>query len=164
MIQDLNITLWFQNLFLLLSNVVWWLVTICAVRLNELVWKWSGNKSSQLTINAFLSYTLWQEVGGRKFQLESCHTPQLSYCWLFPYSADFEYTYFWKWTRFSDYCLFVLLLFLVGGIITVLLLNVTVYVELLGFASLLLEACLGVPQFWRNFSNKSTEGMRSENA
>ena len=81
-----------------------------------------------------------------------------------PYSADCEYTYFWKWTRFSDYCLFVLLLFLVGGIITVLLLNVTVYVELLGFASLLLEACLGVPQFWRNFSNKSTEGMRSENA
>ena len=81
-----------------------------------------------------------------------------------PYSADCEYTYFWKWTRFSDYCLFVLLLFLVGGIITILFLNVTVYVELLGFASLLLEACLGVPQFWRNFSNKSTEGMRSENA
>jgi len=76
--------------------------------------------------------------------------------------TDFEYTYFWKWTRFSDYCLFVLLLFLVGGIITVLFLNVTIYVELLGFASLLLEACLGVPQFWRNFNNKSTEGMRSE--
>ena len=99
---------------------------------------------------------------GRKFQ-QGSFVP-LSYLTSLLYSADCDYTYFWKWTRFSDYCLFVLLLFLVGGIITVLLLNVTVYVELLGFASLLLEACLGVPQFWRNFNNKSTEGMRSENA
>ena len=77
-------------------------------------------------------------------------------------SADCDYTYFWKWTRFRDYCFFVFILSLVGGAVTVLLLKVTVYVELLGFASLLLEACLGVPQFWKNFSKRSTEGMRSE--
>ncbi len=46
------------------------------------------------------------------------------------------------------------------GCVTWLLNGVTVYVEGLGFASLLLEACLGIPQFSRNYSNKSTEGMR----
>lgn len=76
-------------------------------------------------------------------------------------TADFDYHYFWRWTQFSDYALFAALLFVAGGAVTFLLLSVTVYVELLGFVSLLLEAMLGVPQFWRNFSNKSTEGMRS---
>ena len=47
-----------------------------------------------------------------------------------------------------------------GGLVTYLLRGVSVYVELIGFASLLLEACLGMPQFWRNYSNKSTQGMR----
>ena len=78
----------------------------------------------------------------------------------FPPSPDFDYHYFWKWTQFSDYCYFLLLLSAVGGLLTFLLLQVSVYVELLGFASLLLEACLGVPQLWRNYCNKSTEGMR----
>ena len=75
--------------------------------------------------------------------------------------ADFDYQYFWRWTQFSDYVLFVSLFSLAGAAVTLLLLSVSVYVELLGFASLLLEAMLGVPQFWRNFSSKSTEGMRS---
>jgi hypothetical protein len=52
------------------------------------------------------------------------------------------------------------LLSAVGSIMTFLFVGVSLYVELLGFASLLLEACLGVPQLWRNYSNKSTEGMR----
>ena len=76
-------------------------------------------------------------------------------------AADFDCRYFWCWTQFSDYAFFAALLFVVGGAVTFLMLSVTVYIELLGFASLLLEAMLGVPQFWRNFSNKSTEGMRS---
>ena len=56
--------------------------------------------------------------------------------------------------------MFVSALCLVGGLGTYLLRGVSVYVELIGFASLLLEACLGMPQFWRNYSNKSTQGMR----
>ena len=43
---------------------------------------------------------------------------------------------------------------------TAVLVKVWLYVELLGFASLLMEAMLGVPQYWRNFTKKSTEGMR----
>jgi hypothetical protein len=74
---------------------------------------------------------------------------------------DFDYNYFWRWTNFSDYCIFVSLFSLAGGVLTAVFINVSVYIELLGFASLLLEACLGLPQLWRNFSNQSTEGMRS---
>ena len=44
--------------------------------------------------------------------------------------------------------------------ITFLLGRVSLYMELLGLTSLLMEACLGLPQLWRNHSNKSTEGMR----
>ena len=75
-------------------------------------------------------------------------------------SPDFKPEYFWKWTRFRDYCLFVAVFWSVGCAVTLLLLRVSVFVEMLGLASLMLEACLGVPQFWRNFTNKSTEGMR----
>ncbi len=56
--------------------------------------------------------------------------------------------------------MFVGVFWVVGCTLTFLLLRVSVFVELLGLASLLLEACLGVPQLWRNFTNKSTEGMR----
>ena len=44
--------------------------------------------------------------------------------------------------------------------VTFFFMGFSIFVELLGFVSLLLEACLGVPQLWRNYSNKSTEGMR----
>lgn len=68
--------------------------------------------------------------------------------------------YFWKWTKFRDYCFFLAVFWAVGCTLTFLLIRVTVFVELLGFMALLLEACLGVPQLWRNYSNQSTEGMR----
>ena len=77
------------------------------------------------------------------------------------YILDFDYNYFWRWSYFSDYCIFISLFSLAGGLLTALFINVSLYIELLGFASLLLEACLGLPQLWRNFSNQSTEGMRS---
>lgn len=67
--------------------------------------------------------------------------------------------YFWKWTDFRYYILFTCLLALIGGVVTFLLLNVNIFIELLGFASLLTEAMLGIPQFWKNLKNKSTEGM-----
>ena len=76
------------------------------------------------------------------------------------FHTDLKIEYFWKWTRFRDYCLFLAAFWGVGCTLTFLLIRVTVFVELLGFAALLLEACLGVPQLWRNYSNQSTEGMR----
>ena len=80
--------------------------------------------------------------------------------------ASFSWTdyrsvnYFWKWTEYNDYILFITLFTVLGGVTTLLLRNVQLYVELLGFASLLTEAMLGVPQFWKNFQMKSTSGMR----
>jgi lysylphosphatidylglycerol synthetase-like protein (DUF2156 family) len=73
--------------------------------------------------------------------------------------TDFDYHYFWRWTHFADYCYFLVTFSVAGALVTVLFLGFSLYVELLGFASLLLEACLGLPQLWRNYSNKSTEGM-----
>lgn len=73
---------------------------------------------------------------------------------------DLDYHYFWRWTFFVDYCYFLALFSAIGGVITFLFLGLSVYVEMLGFAALLLEACLGMPQLWRNYNNKSTEGMR----
>ena len=75
---------------------------------------------------------------------------------------DFDYQHFWRWTHFADYCYFLVAFSVAGSLVTFLFLGFSLYVELLGFASLLLEACLGLPQLWRNYSNKSTEGMRCQ--
>ena len=74
--------------------------------------------------------------------------------------ADFNLQHFWNWTQFRDYCQFILCISVLGFAATYLLRQVTVFIELLGFASLMTEAMLGVPQFWKNFQNKSVQGMR----
>ena len=75
-------------------------------------------------------------------------------------SPDFKLQHFWNWTGFSDYCQCILCISVIGFGVTYILRNFFIYVELLGFASVLTEAMLGVPQFWKNFQNKSTQGMR----
>ena len=74
--------------------------------------------------------------------------------------ADLEAANFWNWTNFSDYLQFILCFVAIGGLLTYLLIDFKVYLETLGFVSVFTEAMLGAPQFYRNFSNKSTEGMR----
>lgn len=46
------------------------------------------------------------------------------------------------------------------GILTYLLVDVPIFVETMGLLAVLTEAMLGIPQFLRNVSNKSTNGMR----
>ena len=46
------------------------------------------------------------------------------------------------------------------GVLTYLLLTVSVFVQFLGFMAVFMEAMLGMPQFYRNFQNKCTVGMR----
>jgi uncharacterized protein with PQ loop repeat len=70
-----------------------------------------------------------------------------------------DFNYFWKWTFFSDYLIFIGLFSLVGLVVTLALLNSSIFVQTLGFLSLFTEAMLGMPQFIRNYQNKSTEGM-----
>ncbi len=74
--------------------------------------------------------------------------------------SDFEHRHFWRWTEFSSYLQFLLTFTLASGAVTYLLLDSVIYVETLGFLAVLFEALLGVPQFYRNYHNKSTQGMR----
>lgn len=73
--------------------------------------------------------------------------------------SELDLEYFWKWTRFVDYiqCLACFTLFI--GYITWLFINNSIYVETLGFMAVFIEAMLGMPQFLKNYQNKSTIGM-----
>ena len=68
--------------------------------------------------------------------------------------------HFWKWTDFSSYLQFTATFTGVMGLITYVFLDNWLYVETLGFMAVFAEAMLGAPQFYRNFQNKSTQGMR----
>ncbi|CAH1779997.1 unnamed protein product [Owenia fusiformis] len=73
--------------------------------------------------------------------------------------SDFDSKYFWRWTDFSSYVQFLLALTTVVGLLTNIFLEVPVYIETLGFLAVFIEALLGTPQFYKNFQNKSTDGM-----
>ena len=74
--------------------------------------------------------------------------------------ADFDLNYFWHWSKFTDYVQCVLTFTGVTGYITYLWLDSSLFVEMLGFLAVFTEAMLGVPQLYRNYQNRSTEGMR----
>uniref|UniRef100_A0A803YJV7 Solute carrier family 66 member 2 n=1 Tax=Meleagris gallopavo TaxID=9103 RepID=A0A803YJV7_MELGA len=73
---------------------------------------------------------------------------------------DFDLNYFWHWSKFTDYVQCVLTFTGVTGYITYLWLDSSLFVETLGFLAVFTEAMLGVPQLYRNYQNRSTEGMR----
>ncbi|XP_041101680.1 solute carrier family 66 member 2 isoform X2 [Polyodon spathula] len=73
--------------------------------------------------------------------------------------ADFELKYFWLWSRFMDYLQCVLSFTALAAYITYLFLDSGIFVETLGFLAVFTEAMLGMPQLYRNYQNKSTEGM-----
>ncbi|KAK6490919.1 solute carrier family 66 member 2-like isoform X1 [Huso huso] len=72
---------------------------------------------------------------------------------------DFDLKYFWLWSRFMDYLQCVLTFTALAAYITYLFLDSSVFVETLGFLAVFTEAMLGTPQLYRNYQNKSTEGM-----
>ena len=74
--------------------------------------------------------------------------------------SDMNIDDFWKWTDFSSYVQFVAMFTLLASVVTFMFLRSPYYVELLGLLALMTEAMLGVPQFYQNYRNKSTEGMR----
>jgi len=66
---------------------------------------------------------------------------------------------FWNWGDLADYMTF-LGIFSIGiAGLCHLFLRQSWFIEVLGFTSLGCEACLTVPQVWRNFINKSTTGL-----
>jgi len=74
--------------------------------------------------------------------------------------SDFDSRYFWRWTDFYSYVEFISLFAAMMGALTYFLLEIKLYIELLGFLAVFFEAMLGAPQFYRNYQNRSTKGMR----
>ncbi|XP_026463840.1 PQ-loop repeat-containing protein 1 isoform X1 [Ctenocephalides felis] len=72
---------------------------------------------------------------------------------------DFELKFFWQWTDFQSYVDCMLVIWALGAGLTFLLLEVKIFIELLGFLAAFTEAILGAPQLVRNCRNKSTIGM-----
>ncbi|KAG7204142.1 hypothetical protein KM043_001987 [Ampulex compressa] len=73
--------------------------------------------------------------------------------------TDLDTNFFWKWTDFQSYLDFMLLFAGLGGVLTYILLDIPLFIEVIGLLAVLTEAMLGIPQFLRNFCNKSTSGM-----
>lgn len=73
---------------------------------------------------------------------------------------DLDPKYFWKWNVFEDYLLFCFGLSALCAMVTTLLLDSAVFVEMLGSLAVMFEAMLGLPQLLQNFHNRSTKGMR----
>lgn len=85
------------------------------------------------------------------------------FCFLFIYKhcfSDFDLNSFWHWNKFADYVQCVLAFTGVTGCVTYLSLDSSIFVETLGFLAVFIEAMVGIPQLYRNYQNRSTEGMR----
>ncbi|XP_075525788.1 solute carrier family 66 member 2 isoform X4 [Dermacentor variabilis] len=76
--------------------------------------------------------------------------------------TESPWRHFWAWTDFLSYVEFMASFALCSGALLYLLLDVELVVEAVGFAALLTEALLGLPQFWRNLRNQSTHGMSNQ--
>lgn len=85
----------------------------------------------------------------------------LVYIYLFMVSSsEFDYDYFWEWTDVQSYVEFMLTFTTMGCVLMYIFLDSPLFVETIGFVSVLTEALLAAPQFYRNFVSKSTYGMR----
>ncbi|CAH4006264.1 solute carrier family 66 member 2 isoform X3 [Pieris brassicae] len=73
--------------------------------------------------------------------------------------TDMDRKYFWAWTDFQSYVDCMLVFSVLGAAITYLLIEVSPFVEFIGFLAVFTEAMLGAPQIFKNHQNKSTEGM-----
>uniref|UniRef100_A0A0K0F689 PQ loop repeat protein n=1 Tax=Strongyloides venezuelensis TaxID=75913 RepID=A0A0K0F689_STRVS len=66
---------------------------------------------------------------------------------------------FWQWTDLPSFFVALALFTAAASLITAVFIQFSWFVNALGLCSLLIEACLGLPQLIRNFKRKSTIGM-----
>jgi len=66
---------------------------------------------------------------------------------------------FWQWTDFLSYVQFLFCFGCFGVFLMYCFVGSSIFVETVGFLAVFVEAMLGVPQFWRNWTNASTQGM-----
>jgi len=72
---------------------------------------------------------------------------------------DFDNEFFWAWTDLLSYIEFMATFTALVGLAIYLFIDVSWFVELIGFLAVFSEAMLAMPQFYKNFRNSSTEGM-----
>ncbi|ODN01832.1 PQ-loop repeat-containing protein 1 [Orchesella cincta] len=75
--------------------------------------------------------------------------------------TDFDRAHFWDWTDFQSYVECLLIFSIVGGFLMYQFAKFSVFVETVGFMAVFTEAMLGVPQFLRNYKNRSVRGMNA---
>jgi len=73
--------------------------------------------------------------------------------------TDLDPDHFWQWTDFQSYVECTMCFISIGSLIMYLLIKYDPFVETVGFLAVFTEAMLGTPQFYRNYTNKSTFGM-----
>ncbi|CAG7632657.1 unnamed protein product, partial [Allacma fusca] len=72
---------------------------------------------------------------------------------------DFDKNHFWDWTDFRSYIECILVFTTAGAVAMFMFANSLLFVETVGFMAVFVEAMLGVPQYMKNYRNKSTRGM-----
>lgn len=92
--------------------------------------------------------------------LSTCITLSISIDLNLHFMSDLDTRYFWQWTDFISYIEFMASFTVLSGMVMYLMIDYTIFVESVGFLSLLIEALLGTPQLLKNHKNKSTIGMR----
>eukprot|EP00762_Andalucia_godoyi_P002793 ANDGO_04550.mRNA.2 hypothetical protein len=73
--------------------------------------------------------------------------------------TDFNAIHFWSWEDFNSYVSFVGAFSAIVGFSTVMFGSFEWYIEFIGFAALLSEATLGIPQMLHNLRHRSTAGL-----
>jgi hypothetical protein len=73
--------------------------------------------------------------------------------------TDFQLRDFWQWDSLSDYLMFQVVFLVVMSVLTALFGEYEGYYTLLGYVSLLVEACLPAVQVFENWSRGSTQGL-----
>lgn len=76
------------------------------------------------------------------------------------YFLDFDVKYFWNWSDFQSYIDCMLVFTILASVSMYLLIDYIIFVEVIGFLAVFMEAMLGTPQLVKNYRNKCTEGMR----
>jgi len=72
---------------------------------------------------------------------------------------DFDTAHFWDWTDFESYLQAVLIFSTGAASLMYMFGGSPFFVETVGFLAVFVEACLGLPQFIKNYKNGSTRGM-----
>jgi len=77
----------------------------------------------------------------------------------FDMSKKFKVDNFWRWDDFRSYLDFSGLGFAFFIVLTLMLSSSNLYIETIGSVSVMIEACLGLPQLLANRKNRSTDGL-----